>query len=100
MSSNKGKDCSLKIISLSDQDDEEESLSSHDDIIQCWQNPAPTKVETDKDEDGSSIEFVQNKKIDLEKLAMKKNFFTPNISVTVQKFLEAKRKSTELQRFV
>ena len=51
----------------------------------------------DKDKYDSSIEFVQNKKIDLEKLTIQKKIFTSNISVTVETFLEAQRKFEEIQ---
>ena len=91
MSSSSRKDSSLEIIVLTDQDEEEESLSSHDDVIQCWQNPSPTQVESDADEDDSSIEFIDNEKIDLAKLAKENKIFSPQISDSIQKFLEAKK---------
>ena len=101
MSSSSRKDSSLKIIVLTDQDEEDESLSSHDDVIQCWQNPSPTQVESDEDEDedkdDSSIEFIDNKKIYLTKLAKEKKIFSPKILDSIQKFLKAKKNLEEIQ---
>ena len=66
---------SLEILSLSKQDEEEDSLSSDDNIIQCWRNQTTPPTNVEIYEHNSSIEFVQNKNIDLQKRAKEKNFF-------------------------
>ena len=97
MSSSSKKDSSLEILVLTDHDEDDGSLSSHDDVIQCWQNPSPTQVESDEDDVDSSIEVIDNKKIDLAKIAKEKKIFSLKISDSIQKFLKAKRNLEEIQ---